>query len=64
MSLLFVLIEDANEGKEEVEDERVAGGEMGEDGEEETIRDVDPRLSLQFSELLPLHAFPVWAAQD
>lgn len=58
MSLLF---EEANGGKEEVEDERVVGGEVGEDGEDEgeTVRDPDPRLSLQFSELLPLQGFPV-----
>lgn len=49
-----------NAGKEAAEDEKA--GEDG--GEEETGWGVDPRLSLQFSELLPLHIFPVWAAQD
>lgn len=68
LSLLLLFIEDANAGKEEVDDAKVDGGEEGEEvdeeAEEETGRDedVDPRLSLQFSQLLPLHTFPIWAA--
>lgn len=48
-----------------MDEEKVDGGEEGEEGEEEeeeetgTDEDVDPRLSLQFSELLPLYTFPV-----
>ena len=64
VSFLLLFTEDANAGKEEVEEAKVGGGEVGEDGEEEgeeeeTGRDVDPRRSLQFSESLPLNTFPV-----
>lgn len=52
-----------------MDEEKVDGGEGGEEeGEEEeatgTDVGVDPRLSLQFSESLPLYTFPVWAAHD
>lgn len=63
--LSILLLFDANAGKEEVDEEKVDGGEEGEEDEdeeaEETGRDedVDPRLSLQFSESLPLYIFPV-----
>ena len=63
MSFPLLLREDANAGKEEVEEEKAGGGEEGEDGEVEegeevdAGRDVEPRLSLQFSESLPLHTF-------
>lgn len=51
-------------------EEKVDGGEEGEEEEEEEHEEdevgkdegVDPRLSLQFSESLPLQIFPVWAA--
>ena len=68
LSSLLLFAEDANAGKEEDEEENVHWGEEGEEEEEEeeeeeTGRDDDPRLSLQFSELLPLNTFPVWAAR-
>lgn len=55
-----------------MDEEKVEGGEEGEDDEEEDEEeeetgrdeDVDPRLSLQFSESLPLHIFPIWVAHD
>lgn len=72
LSFLFLFTDDANAGKEEVDEEKVEGGEDGEEEEEEDEEEeeagkdegVDPRLSLQFSESLPLHIFPVWAAHD
>lgn len=63
LSFLLLLSEAVNVGKEAVDREKV--GEEGEDGEEEEGEeedagwDVDPGLSLQFSELLPLHTFLV-----
>lgn len=72
LSSLTLFTKDANTGKEDAEGE-VDGGEEGEEeeeveeeDEEETGRDedVEARLSLQLSESLPLHAFPVWAAHD
>lgn len=69
LSVLLRFTEDANAGKEEVDEEKADGGEEGEDedededeGEEEDPgrdEDADPRLSLQFSESLPLLTFPV-----
>ncbi len=62
-------MDDANAGKEEVDEEEADGGEEGEEEEEDEEEagrddDVDPRLSLQFSESLPLYTFPVWAAHE
>lgn len=62
-----LLFTDVNAGKEEVDEDKVDGGEEGEEEEEEEHEEdeagndegVDPRLSLQFSESLPLHIFPV-----
>lgn len=61
--LSVLLLFDANAGKDEVDEEKVDGGEEGEEEEEEEEEtgkdeDVDPRLSLQFSESLPLYIFP------
>lgn len=61
------LVTAENAGKEEVDEEKLEGGDEGdeeeeeEDEEEEAGKDegVDPRLSLQFSESLPLNIFPV-----
>lgn len=64
MSLLLRFIEEANAGKED-DEEKVVRGEDGEDEDEDEEEemgwdeDVDPRLSLQFSESLPLATFPV-----
>lgn len=67
MSSLTLFTKDANTGKEDAEGE-VDGGEEGEEEEEEEEEDkeetgrdedVEPRLSLQLSESLPLYAFPV-----
>lgn len=66
MSFLLLLIEDTNAGKEEADEAKVDGGEEGEEEEEEeeaeeTRRDEDRDscLSLQLSQLLPLHTFPI-----
>lgn len=71
MSSLPLFAEDANAGKEDMEEEKADGGEEEEEEEEEeeqeetgTDEDVDPRLSLQFSESLPLCTLPVWTAHD
>ncbi len=64
MSFLLLFVDNANAGKEEVDEEEADGGEEGEEEEEDEEEagrddDVDPRLSLQFSESLPLYTFPV-----
>lgn len=59
MSSLFLLNEEENAGKEEVDEENVDGGEDGEELEEEEEEeergtDEGVGLSLQLSESLPL----------
>lgn len=49
--------EEANAGKQDVDEEKADGGEEGEEEEEEEAG-TDPRLSLQFSESLPLYTLP------
>ena len=58
------------EAEEEKKEENWAGGDEGEEEEDEEVgtdetEDAEPRLSLQLSELLPLHALSLraWWAQ-